>query len=60
MKMTYEAFASSTFLIRFCEIGRNYGKAISNSLMDDSHSTPVRMVSGDVSNSEDRFCYQYN
>ena len=31
------------------EIGRNYGKAISNSLMGDSHSTPVRMVGGDVS-----------
>ena len=30
------------------EIGRNYGKAVSNSLMGDSHSTPVRMVSGDV------------
>lgn len=31
------------------EIGRNYGKAISNTLMGDSHSTPVRMVgSGDV------------
>ena len=28
------------------EIGRNYGKAISNSLMGDSHSTPVRMVGG--------------
>lgn len=31
------------------EIGRNYGKAISNSLMGDSHSTPVRMVGGYVS-----------
>ena len=31
------------------EIGRNYDKAISNSLMGDSHSTPVRMVGGDVS-----------
>ena len=31
------------------EIGRNYGKAISNSLMGDSHSTPVRMLGGDVS-----------
>jgi hypothetical protein len=31
------------------EIGRNYGKAISNTLMGDSHSTPVRMVgSSDV------------
>ncbi len=30
------------------EIGRNYGKAISNSLMGDSHSTPVRMIGGDV------------
>lgn len=28
------------------EIGRNYGKAISNSLMGDSHSTPVRMIGG--------------
>jgi hypothetical protein len=28
------------------EIGRNYGKAISNSLLGDSHSTPVRMVGG--------------
>lgn len=26
------------------EIGRNYGKAISNSLMGDSHSTPVRVA----------------
>ena len=32
------------------EIGRNYGKAISNSLMGDSHSTPVR-VSGSNSSS---------
>ena len=29
------------------EIGRNYGKAISNSLLGDSHSTPVRMVGGE-------------
>jgi len=36
----------STFtnaLIR--EIGRNYGKAISNSLLGDAHSNPVRIVS---------------
>ena len=26
------------------EIGRNYGKAVSNSLLGDKHSTPVRMV----------------
>lgn len=26
------------------EVGRNYGKAISNSLLGDRHSTPVRMV----------------
>ena len=28
------------------EIGRNYGKSISNNLLGDSHSTPVRMVQG--------------
>jgi len=28
------------------EIGRNYGKSISNDLLGDSHSTPVRMVGG--------------
>ena len=28
------------------EIGRNYGKAISNNLLGDYHSTPVRMVRG--------------
>ena len=28
------------------EIGRNYGKSISNDLLGDSHSTPVRMVQG--------------
>ena len=28
------------------EIGRNYGKSISNNLLGDSHSTPVRMVRG--------------
>ena len=36
----------STFtnaLIR--EIGRNYGKAISNSLLGDAHSNPIRIVS---------------
>lgn len=27
------------------EVGRNYGKAISNSLLGDKHSTPIRMVS---------------
>ena len=26
------------------EIDRNYGKSISNDLLGDSHSTPVRMV----------------
>ena len=26
------------------EIGRNYGKAISNSLLGDKHSTPIRVV----------------
>jgi hypothetical protein len=28
------------------EIGRNYGKSISNSLLGNSHSTPVRVVGG--------------
>ena len=28
------------------EIGRNYGKSISNDLLGDSHSTPVCMVGG--------------
>jgi hypothetical protein len=28
------------------EIGRNYGKSISNNRLGDSHSTPVRMVQG--------------
>ena len=28
------------------EIGRNYGKSISNKLLGNSHSTPVRMVRG--------------
>ncbi len=32
------------------EVGRNYGKAISNSLLGDRHSTPIRIVSSsDVS-----------
>lgn len=26
------------------EVGRNYGKAISNSLLGDKHSTPIRVV----------------
>ena len=26
------------------EIGRNYGKAASNYLLGDKHSTPIRMV----------------
>ena len=26
------------------EVGRNYGKAISNSLLGDKHSTPHRIV----------------
>lgn len=29
------------------EIGRNYGKAISNALLGDKHSNPVRLVSKD-------------
>ena len=33
------------------EIGRNYGKSISNDLLGDSHSTPVRMVGGSSSQS---------
>ena len=28
------------------EVGRNYGKSISNSLLGNSHSTPVRVVGG--------------
>lgn len=28
------------------EVGRNYGKSISNSLLGDRHSTPVRMIGG--------------
>jgi len=28
------------------EIGRNYGKAASNYLLGDKHSTPIRMVGG--------------
>jgi hypothetical protein len=28
------------------EMGRNYGKSISNSMLGDSHATPVRMVGG--------------
>ena len=31
------------------EIGRIYGKSISNDLLGDSHSTPVRMVGGSSS-----------
>lgn len=27
------------------EVGRNYGKAVSNSLLGDKHSTPIRVVS---------------
>ena len=36
------------------EIGRNYGKAASNYLLGDKHSTPIRMVGGsqDVSRKE--------
>jgi len=33
------------------EIGRNYGKAISNSLLGDKHSTPIRMTGGSNGNS---------
>ena len=37
------------------EVGRNYGKAISNSLLGDKHSTPIRMVSNsDVSRKRGR------
>ena len=32
------------------EIGRNYGKAISNSLMGNSHSSPVRVVGSNSTN----------
>ena len=28
------------------EVGRNYGKSISNSLLGNSHSTPIRVVDG--------------
>jgi len=28
------------------DIGRNYGKAASNSLLGDKHSTPIRIVGG--------------
>ncbi len=28
------------------EVGRNYGRAISNKLLGDSHSMPIRMVNG--------------
>ena len=37
----------TTSIVR--EIGRNYGKSISNDLLGDSHSTPVRMVGGSSS-----------
>ena len=33
------------------EVGRNYGKAVSNSLLGDKHSTPVRMVGGHLGSS---------
>lgn len=36
------------------EVGRNYGKAISNSLMGDRHSTPVRMTDGGQSSNRQR------
>ena len=38
------------------EIGRNYGKAASNYLLGDKHSTPIRMVGGsqDVSRKRGR------
>ena len=43
------------------EIGRNYGKAASNYLLGDKHSTPIRMVGGhgDVSRKRGRV-YQNN
>lgn len=33
------------------EVGRNYGKAVSNSLLCNKHSTPVRMVGGHLGSS---------
>ena len=41
------------------EIGRNYGKAASNYLLGDKHSTPIRMVSGsgDISRKRGRLFY---
>ena len=33
------------------EVGRNYGKAVSNSLLGNKHSTPVRMVGGHLGSS---------
>lgn len=37
------------------EIGRNYGKAISNSLMGDSHSTPVRVSSSNSASKGNKY-----
>ena len=31
------------------EVGRNYGKAVSNSLLGDKHSTPIRMAGDNTS-----------
>lgn len=37
------------------EIGRNYGKAISNSLMGNAHSTPVRGIDGSGASSRRKY-----
>jgi hypothetical protein len=37
------------------EIGRNYGKAISNSLMGDSHSSPIRINSSNSTNNRKQY-----
>jgi hypothetical protein len=36
------------------EVGRNYGKAVSNYLLKDAHSTPIRMVGNDISRKRGR------
>jgi hypothetical protein len=42
------------------EIGRNYGKAASNSLLGDRHSTPIRMVGGNQDVSRKRGSVYHN
>lgn len=43
------------------EIGRNYGKAISNQLLGDAHSTPYRRVGGgDLGSSTGGYKYENN